>query len=144
MCGCLSHTLNWVPGPQARQVPWLGIKPVTLRFSGWHSIHWATPARAIFYLFNLILIPRYVHWFQRGRDGGKEGGGERHQCVVTSHVPPTGDLACNPGMCPDWESNQWPFGSQAGTQSPEPHWKKKSCLGPQIKYFVTHNHKKIS
>ena len=32
------------------------------------------------------------------------------------HMPPTGDLACNPGMCPDWESNQWPFGSQAGTQ----------------------------
>ena len=30
---------------------------------------------------------------------------------------PTGDLACNPGMCPDWESNQRPFGSQAGTQS---------------------------
>ena len=34
---------------------------------------------------------------------------------------PTGDLACNPGTCPDWESNQWPFGSQAGTQSTEPH-----------------------
>ena len=28
-------------------------------------------------------------------------------------MPSTGDLACNPGMCPDWESNQWPFGSQA-------------------------------
>ena len=35
--------------------------------------------------------------------------------------PPTGDLACNPGMCPDWESNQQPFGSQANTQSTEPH-----------------------
>ena len=23
-----------------------------------------------------------------------------------------------------------------------PHWKKKSCLGPHIKYIVTHNHKK--
>ena len=22
------------------------------------------------------------------------------------------DLACNPGMCPDWESNRQPFGSQ--------------------------------
>ena len=20
---------------------------------------------------------------------------------------PTGDLACNPDMCPDWESNRW-------------------------------------
>ena len=36
-------------------------------------------------------------------------------------MPPTGDLACNQGMCPDWESNLRPFGSQAGTQSTEPH-----------------------
>ena len=27
-------------------------------------------------------------------------------------MPPTGDLAHNPGMCPDWESNHRPFGSQ--------------------------------
>ena len=45
---------------------------------------------------------------------------EKHQCVVASHAPPTGDLACNPGMCPDWELNQWLFASQAGTQSTEP------------------------
>ena len=25
---------------------------------------------------------------------------------------PTGDLTPNPGMCPDWESNLQPFGSQ--------------------------------
>ena len=45
---------------------------------------------------------------QRGREGEREG--EKHQCVVASHVPPTGDLAYDPGMCPDWESNQQPFG----------------------------------
>ena len=26
--------------------------------------------------------------------------GEKHQRVVASHVPPTRDLAHNPGMCP--------------------------------------------
>ena len=26
-----------------------------------------------------------------------------------------------PGLCPDWELNWWPFRSQAGTQSIEPH-----------------------
>ena len=36
-------------------------------------------------------------------------------------TPPTGDLACNTGMYPDWESNQWPFASQSGAQSTEPH-----------------------
>ena len=30
---------------------------------------------------------------------------------VASCPPPTGDLACNPGMCPDWESNPQPFGA---------------------------------
>ena len=32
-------------------------------------------------------------------------------CGCLSWVP-TGDLACNPGMCPDWEPNQGPFDSQ--------------------------------
>ena len=26
-------------------VLWLGIEPAAFRFAGWHSIHWATPAR---------------------------------------------------------------------------------------------------
>ena len=39
--------------------------------------------------------------------------------LVASHAPPTGDLASNPGMWPDWESNLKPFGLQAGTQSTE-------------------------
>ena len=29
--------------------------------------------------------------------------------------------AYNLGMCPDWDWNQRPFGSQAGAQSTEPH-----------------------
>ena len=48
-------------------------------------------------------------------------GGEKHQCVVASCSPRTGDLASNPAMCSDWESNQCPFGSQASAQSTEPH-----------------------
>ena len=40
---------------------------------------------------------------------------------LASRTPPTGDLAQNPGMRPDWESNQWPFSSQTGSQSTEPH-----------------------
>ena len=46
MGGCLSRVPTWGPGPQPRHVPWLGIEPATLWFAGWHSIHWATPARA--------------------------------------------------------------------------------------------------
>ena len=41
----------------------------------------------------------FIYLFlERGREGEREG--EKHHCVVASHAPPTGDLACNPGMCP--------------------------------------------
>ena len=49
-CVVASHhhpPLGAWPGPQPRRVHWLGIEPVTLRFIGGHSIHWATPARAL-------------------------------------------------------------------------------------------------
>ena len=41
-------------------------------------------------------------------------------CEVASHMPPTGDLAGNPGMFPDQESNLWPFILQADAQFTEP------------------------
>ena len=70
--------------------------------------------------FNLIYFLKILFIFrEKGREG--EGKGEKHQCAVISGMPRTGDLACNPGMCPDWETNRPPFGSQASTQSPEPH-----------------------
>ena len=47
MCGSLSHAPSWGPGLQPRHVPWLGIELATLWFAGQHSIHWATPARAV-------------------------------------------------------------------------------------------------
>ena len=61
-----------------------------------------------------------IYFFrERGKEGEREG--EKHPGVVASGMPPTGDLARNPGMCPDWESKQRPFGSQVRTQSTELH-----------------------
>ena len=56
---------------------------------------------------------------ERGREGETER--EKHQHVLASRVPSTGGLACKPGMCPDWELNQQPFGLQASAQSTELH-----------------------
>ena len=67
--------------------------------------------RMIFKIFYLFIF--------REREG-REKEREKHHCVVATHAPPTRDLAHNPGMCPDWESNRRPFGSQAGSQSTEP------------------------
>ena len=41
-------------------------------------------------------------------------------CGCLSRAPYWGP-AHNPGMCPDWELNQRPFGSQAGAHFIEPH-----------------------
>ena len=61
----------------------------------------------------------YVCTFREmGKEGEREG--EKHQCVVAFHAPPTGDLARNPGLCPDRKLNQRPFCSQGGPQPTEP------------------------
>ena len=55
--------------------------------------------------FTWKLFKYFIYLFlERGREGEREG--EKHQCVVASCTPTTGDPARNPGMCPDWESNQ--------------------------------------
>ena len=65
----------------------------------------------------------FILFLERGREEEREGEKQHaeKQGVVASGAPPTGDMARNPGMCPDWESNQPPFGLQAGTQSTDPH-----------------------
>ena len=47
-------------------------------------------------LFNLNFLKKILCIFiQKERQGEREG--DKHQCVVDSHVPPTGNLAFNPG-----------------------------------------------
>ena len=59
-----------------------------------------------------ILTPLPFHIFflyvfvERGREGEEEG--EKHKSAA-SFTPPTGDLACNPGICSDRKRNQRPF-----------------------------------
>ena len=44
-----------------------------------------------------IFLRFYLFIFrERGRE--RERVGEKHQCVVASRAPPTGDLAHNPGI----------------------------------------------
>ena len=51
------------------------------------------------YAFFFFLI-----FTESGGEGEREG--EKHQCVIASHMALTGDLAHNPGMCLDRELNQ--------------------------------------
>ena len=71
--------------------------------------------------------PRFFErlYLERGEGREKERGRNINvweiHWLVASHTPPTGDLACNLGICPDWGSNRQPFHSQTGAQSTEPH-----------------------
>ena len=54
------------------------------------------------YLFFIFIFLKILFIFrERGKEGGREG--EKQQCAVASCVFPTGDLAHNLAMCPDWE-----------------------------------------
>ena len=79
-----------------------------------NSSFWKWWSKLFISLLKILFIFR-----ERGKEGKREE--EKHQCVVASLIPPTGDVAHNPGMCPGWESNQWPFGSQAHAQATELH-----------------------
>ena len=99
------------PGSQPRHVPWLGIEPVTLWFTGLCSInslsHTSQTGGFIFYFIFFKILFIYL-FLERGEE--RENERDRNICVwlaLTNSAP--GDLAHNPGMCPDWESNQWPF-----------------------------------
>ena len=104
-------------------VEWYGFYPVLI-LPSWpapqppHTHTWLSSVSLLDFLFFkkrfYLLIFR-----ERVREGEREE--EKHQCVVTSHARLTGDLASHPGMCPDWELNWWPFGSQASAQSTELH-----------------------
>ena len=67
----------------------------------------------------MVLYFKDLTFLESGMEREREG--EKHQCVVASYVPPTGDLAHNPGMCPTLETEPTTLSSQASTQSIEPH-----------------------
>ena len=59
----------------------------------------------------------FIYFYREGK-GGRETLMCKKDWLPLAH-PQTGDLALNPGMCPDWESTWWPFDSQAGARI---HW----------------------
>ena len=114
-----------------------------VRYFFWHKEHWTEKVRrlceiSIMFLLwhfgaqnnlvlktllsgfqHLIYFLRFYLFIFRKRVREEERRRETSMCGCAS---PTGDLARNPGMYPEWESNWQPFGSQACTQSTEPHW----------------------
>ena len=83
-------------------------------------------------IFFLKILYSFIFW-EKGREG--ERGREASMCGYLLRDPYWG-LACNPGMCLDWESNRWPFSAQAGAQSTEPHQPGLLCLFWWLVLFI--------
>ena len=70
------------------------------------------------------------------RGDRREKGRETSMCKihrsVASRMPPTH----NPGMCPDWKSNQQTWGLQAGTQSTEPQQPGQKAMIFNVKNLI--------
>ena len=75
------------------------------------------------FVYLLYILEDFTYLFifrQRGREAEREW--EKHQCVVASRVPLTGNLAQNPGIEP---ATLW---FKAGTQSTEPQQPGLFCF----------------
>ena len=114
LSGCLKP---WMV-PNANQLLQLCWKYGSSFFISRHNL-----SSNFFFLFFFFLKDFIYLFLDRGE--GRETERERNINVwlplMCSALGTTGDLARNPGMCPNWELNQQPSDSQAGTQSTEPH-----------------------
>ena len=89
----------------------------------WSFLVWAT-------LFCKIV---FIYFRREGREKKRNNNVEEKHRWVASLTSPTQDLACNPGMCPYWESNQQPSSLQAGAQPAEPH---QPGPGPLLRSYL--------
>ena len=133
LCRCLedSHVKEWpvlygFRGQKKKKESKAEMLDFCLYFLLWQNI------------YNLPIFKDFIYLFlERGE--GKEKEWERNIHVwLPLTCPPTGDLACNPGTCPGWESNLWPFGLQTRTQCTEPQ--QPGPILPNFKYPVKHIH----
>ena len=119
------------PVLQPRHVPWLGIEITTLWFTGWHSIHWATPARAFFF-FVILTQGHFFIAFQIERREREKHLCEREESVgylldaplpgilsaqTGNCIHPDQDWTGNLGMCHDQGSNLWSSVTGCTTQA---------------------------
>ena len=78
------------------------------------------PFRCPWEIINVLFSCNPFTFFFKKNPYFREREGETPKCM-RDHTSPTGDLACNPGMCPDWELNQQPFGHRRAALNPLGH-----------------------
>ena len=103
----------------------LGLFSPLFSHDAYYKVFWVLHVRKHFTWSTLYFFLRFhlLIFRHSRREGAREG--EKHQCVVASPAPPTGDLACNPGMCSDWKINPLVLGPAL---NPLSHTSQASCI----------------
>ena len=86
--------------------------------------------------YQLFFFLRFCLFIFRERGRERERKGEKHQCVVASHMAPTAGLARNPGTCPAWEPKRATLGFAAHALSTEPHQPGLNLLSQHLRVLV--------
>ena len=82
-----------------------------------------------FFFFFTDFIYLFI-FSERGREGEREG--EKHQCVVASHTPPTGDLATTQACALPGNQTCHPLVLRLALNPLDPHQP-----GPIVHLFIT-------
>ena len=93
-----------------------------------HSFHWSEPAAMRGKCVTIIFLRLFTYSFLEREEGReRKKGRETSMWERNIHRFPlertlNRDQAHNPGMCPDWESNRWPFTLQVNAQPTQSYW----------------------
>ena len=114
-----SHSRPPVSNLQLSQIPrWFLLTVEVQRQSSSSAIFNWYAARTFSFLF--LFFKDFIYLLLERGKGGRKRGVETSMCGCLSHVP-NGEPGPQPRHVPWLGINQWPFSSQAGAQSTEPH-----------------------
>ena len=110
---CTVFSIKWSPFAQCQ------VKFIFNLWSLRHNSCYFFKSRGLLFFLRILFIFR-----ERRRKGEREG--EKHQCVRETSIAcllltPSWGCGQQPRCVPWQELNRWPFGSQVGAQSTEPH-----------------------
>ena len=90
---CMEQSMGKVLGASVPSSPGVPLSPNLSVFPNQEALHTLSLCPCGYFLKRVFICL----FLETGREGEREG--KKHQCVVASCMPPTGDMALYPGMC---------------------------------------------
>ncbi|KAF6109649.1 hypothetical protein HJG60_010887 [Phyllostomus discolor] len=91
------------PHPQAIPTPLFISMGHTYKFFGYSTSYTVLYCPMAILQLSICIFKKIYLLIFRERGRKVERDRKKYQCVIAFHMPPTGNLACNQGMCPELE-----------------------------------------